>query len=501
MGNKESHSKAPSQPTIKFDDLVYNSERYEFPGTSNGIKAFAGTDKKLQADVEKYAAESRILVNSDLLTLCEGFLAHKRKYGTPKEQELYTETTEEGSKPKNAEWLVQRLIYKRPRCFAGADDKTYTRGEKIEKGKLWETVGTAKETVIRIAEYLTYDEIALAALIGVSSPTIFINTGNRKNLSKPMDQGTYIPFGIYTALVGARFERPEVMESQHMLVQKKYNTTENGYGSAADPKNPLTDKLRLWAKFYGVGDGTNFYFPTYEEVEKAYQEDKGKEIYHKIGKDYLNIPVYKKRMKITVETFLFDANIRAKEHGKQAYCHIVGLGLGEWEISPIQGDIIVDLYAEVIKEHAFSNISALNFSWFRGDIVSCGGNKSELKSASGTTIKIYFSQRDPADLLPEEHKDNLLVAQYAWDGNAWPGNEFWWPGRSQWDASGDPAAACCSTIAELQNPYINSAILNNIQVLNGPESSVTRGDNEKTGDKKLTAKGRKRGASEAKKHK
>lgn len=38
------------------------------------------------------------------------------------------------------------------------------------------------------------------------------------------------------------------------------------YGKDADPASPKTKLLSIWAKFYGEGDGTRNYFPSYNEV-------------------------------------------------------------------------------------------------------------------------------------------------------------------------------------------------------------------------------------------
>ena len=340
--------------------------------------------------------------------------------------------------------LVTRLLTKRPICFYDKDDIFMLRNNN--KGTIknldFSTTPRLVGTPIPVEEYISYDEMAISALLSVSVPTYFINDGNRHNKGNKSTTADYEKYGVYVGSVGARFERRELMEWCYMIVTPTQNTTENGYGSSA-PDSDKKKLLQAWAKFYEEKQSdNNYYFLTFTDANPKNNENR----YLKIEENvYLDKIIYKKRMQMVIEPFLIDANDRLdlfKDQGKNSvYVHAVGLGIGEWALNPdIQGQIIVDVYSEVIDAKDLPNISVVDFSWFPNSMNDTHRN---------TRIKFYFTKRNPAAKL---ESDQLLVAQYAWDGNSYPGNEYW---NNLLYASGDPAAACCSLISELQNPEIN----------------------------------------------
>jgi len=232
--------------------------------------------------------------------------------------------------------------------------------------------------------------------------------------------------------------------------------------------------LGIWAKFYECD-----YFPTYDELLIKYDytdnsesgETNDKKYYFSKASVYrepwfFDIDKFKKRMKISIQSFLFDAKERGKAATKKVFCHVVGLGLGVWQVCPNQPLWFVETLYEVLKNDFSGDdhgISDIHFSWFPDDLPS-------KPDSLNNQIKISFSKRNPADQLTGDDEGKLIVAMYAWDGNSFPGNEYW---CGMLTASGDPAAACCSTIPELQNPLVNPFLLENIWTTN--ESKALNG--------------------------
>lgn len=424
---------------------------YRLPSYGDGDNHLYEYAEQHKADLEELGPQAKILVHKDTHELAMSFLELMQREGTSKEKAVYGSLT--------PELFVLRLIKQRPLTFWLPQDCYKLKTQELGEGG-FELVGTEGERPPLLLEsVISYDEMAISSLVSVSVKTPFFNDGARNNCGgKDTTVGVYPFNGIYTGAVGARFERELVMEYAHMVVTPQQNTKENGYGAEASGRR--ADVLRIWAKFYGR-DRLPDWKEANEDLEPGILAQTGSKHhrYAQLPGCLLDRDIYKSRMRKSIEPFLLDADDRARAVSAKAYVHVVGLGVGAWALHEItQTDLMLEVYRDLLMEYTLSNVGTIDFSWFSG---SC--NKSTVQS---DRIQIVFSRRNPAEAV---QPDELLVAMYAWDGNSFPGNEYW---DGNLDNSGDPAAACCSAIALLQNPDLNPALqdLNAVNFL--PASSL-----------------------------
>jgi hypothetical protein len=231
----------------------------------------------------------------------------------------------------------------------------------------------------------------ISAMVSVSVPTYFINTGSRNNYAQRSRGNDYQRQGIYTACVGSRLEKPvrvqfrgffvftegcvvfcgqNVMEWKHQVITPEQNTPDRGYGLDAPPTSE-SHMHKLYASLFKMS-----HFPTYEEVMKLQTENATKfneeyEVLYYPRNHIFNKKAFSARMRLTVEPYLIDANRRASDVGKKAHCVVVGLGLGVWKLADCQTQLLLDVYAEVLREVKLEHIAEISFSWF--EIQKCGG--------------------------------------------------------------------------------------------------------------------------------
>ena len=409
-------------------------------------------DKAMWSD---YASEVRPIVCEKFVKLLEDFIAIQVEKGNT----LYTD----GNMTYTT--LITRLLTQRPHYFYESTDTWgyYKGNDELVNGNGIDKLIEDKT----YKNFLTYDEIALSALISVSVPTQFINNGHISNKGIT-SLNYYDRKAIYTACVGPRFEKKNEMEYSYIIVSKSQNTEENGYGKANKDKVECKI-LTMFAKFYGYE-----YLPTFTEVDNiSFNKDDYLQLV--VADTYLNKKIYKERIKLTILPFLNNANYYGgiTTDSKKAYLRVAPLGLGFFlgEFDSDKRNIMnlhLEAYIELLDEYTFPNISCIEFMYFdkREKNIIFKDNKDNIlktvivdgSTPYGKNKIILKHNKDDNDInysfaSPLERGNNdLLVTMYAWDGNSYPGNEFW---AGQLSASGDPAAACCSMISILQNPDIN----------------------------------------------
>ena len=110
----------------------------------------------------------------------------------------------------------------------------------------------------------------------------------------------------------------------------------------------------------------------------------------------------------------------------------------------------MDVFGEVLKKFRFEYISDIDFSWI--PVKTCLDTVSG-QVLEGTNTTIHISMRDPYEPLScLDAEDKIIVSSWAYDGNSYPGNEYW---AGSLHTSGDPQAACATQVPELHNPLVN----------------------------------------------
>ena len=379
-----------------------------------------------EGDLNNYLKGSWPILPKRVSTLIKNFLEYKSIFGSNTEKAFY--------KNYNVSRMIKRLLKKRPLVFMGKGDYWHLRTGETGTGS-WETIGSDQERYPRIMKnYMTYEEMEFSTFISLSIYTPFINNGSRRNMAIKSSE-PHEPEGIYIGQVGCRFEEAQKMEWRFMIVDPQQNLPQFGYGP--DAVGPLSYYMKMWASFYGID-----HFPNYQEVQSDYS---GRFIMLDGYRDvYLDTFIYKKRLRMNAEVFLREADKRASVVGKKAFCHVVGLGLGAWSISNKQDVLTLEMYCELLNEELFPNISDVYFGCFDFD------DKNFQLPNSINNIKLHHGEREPFE--PQNDPNKLIVANWAWDGCSFVGNEYW---EHKLATSGDPSASCCSFVPYIGNPDLN----------------------------------------------
>lgn len=321
----------PAKQSLK--DIIVNSDNFpiKFPIDTGRLKTLKNHSP--ESILERNINSVYPVIHENALELYCNFILYKRLHGSAVEKSLYKNMT--------LVEFINRLLKKRAVMFMGKDDKyVLLSGEKGSKG--WEQIGTDKEQPpLLLQNCISYDEIKLSVFLSVSSYTYFVNMGDRKNMAKyATDRKDIEDEGIIIGMIGPRLKKVNVMEFQELVINERQNTTKNGYGS-----NVSSSVNKLFSSFYeepcrSYTEVLN-YQKTLSKNENRYTEIKSKSIFDN--------HLYYKRLAISIDTLLVEANHRAVEKGTTAYVHVVGLGLGVWKISNHQEEVYMDAFAKRIS--------------------------------------------------------------------------------------------------------------------------------------------------------
>jgi hypothetical protein len=170
---------AHGAPTVPFGVLEKNANDFDLlfrtPKPSGVLPKLANNPFKLllkdeeKLEIERLAADSWPILDGSVKWLLEQFIALKKAQGSDLEKHVYAEQHID-----SAEQLVKRLLIKRPLMFMTEKDQ-YILREGFSGSGGFDTIHQGLSQRVPLDEYISYEEMQLSALLGVSTHTRFIN--------------------------------------------------------------------------------------------------------------------------------------------------------------------------------------------------------------------------------------------------------------------------------------------------------------------------------------
>lgn len=330
-------------------------------------------------------------------------------------------------------------------------------------------------------------QAAYAACFGLSTPTHVINNGSRFNKGYPAkDHATHVPYCYYVGLAGPRWEVKS--EGAYLYAMKDLKEAEPGSlrfqialknalqiagpptyyfehlkglgftdAQAADPfAEKGIDLKTIYGRFLILAEslfweGVTRWFPDNTDVTKA---SKAWVVFTGVGlgvwnpySDGTGVEKAAYDFLLVAATYHALQRLSDAENGRD---YLKRIGVLEFHSMGLD----VEALKPLVKIGDEFGIHTVVTEWNRPGTT----DESLTQVLSSFEVRRAGAQGEEAQaalaaLVAESPPSYYLVASYAWDGNAYPGNEYY---AGCLTASADPAAACATGISELGNPSINT---------------------------------------------
>ena len=421
----------------------FNALTYKYP-IETQTQSFFNLNPE---DLNNYFKYTYPVSSKKIISVIKHFLNFKQENGSNLEKELYYNYTE--SK------FIHRLLKKKILTYNPFSEEWLLKTQQRGTGS-WETIGSNVEhQILKLSNNLSYQEIEINNLCGMSIYTPFINKGNPNNRS--IDDNDHEKNGIVICITPPKFDRPTIFDWKYMVIDPMQNVKKNGYGPFNNSLEGRT--LDIWAKFYGID-----HFNLYEEVltqdisNSDYEFDPVRKQF--VNYRFIKLPdyrdtyfdtmIYKQKITYLAEVFFNEANYRAMGLKKKAYCYVFPIGKNTRILTPLQDKFILQSFISVLNTSTFNHISDVYFANF--NTTNDNGQDDTLEEYTHkNSIQLHVGKKFPQERLNDPNK--LLVRISESTGNTLIGNEYFEYNLSNSDTSN---TACSSYIAYIGNPDLNS---------------------------------------------